>query len=467
MANTYTGQAAGDWFDPANWSAGVVPAPGDSVDIFGSYGPDATSGTVSGVSIDVSGVAGNDGFNATPELLAATLGTASAPVSINVTADAGAASNAFLTFETLNGSLNVADGQTLSISGATADSFQTETINGDVTVGAGATLSFTGYVLEREETEYPRVVFNGQVDVNGGTLLIASDQVTGTGDLRIADGGTVDFEQTITQYSPDVAITFAPSGGTVVLTYDFTLPGTISGFGTGDAIQGWVANVGTLQETYANNVLTLRDLRGGTNGPAETFTFAGNYTVANFAVSANGEITFQPCFAAGTSIQTPDGARSVEALAAGDAVTLATGGVGTVVWVGHRRQVGGEVVRVRAGALARGVPARDLLVSSDHALFVEGVLVQAGLLADGQTIVRERRDVVFHHVELERHGVLLAEGAPAESYLDTGNRDQFANCPLGWSALDAAANDPCADMVFGGPRLDEIRMRLQSVGCAV
>ena len=37
--------------------------------------------------------------------------------------------------------------------------------------------------------------------------------------------------------------------------------------------------------------------------------------------------------------------------------------------------------------------------------------------------------MTYYHVELDRHAVLLAEGMPAESYLDTGNRGIFVNEP--------------------------------------
>ena len=35
--------------------------------------------------------------------------------------------------------------------------------------------------------------------------------------------------------------------------------------------------------------------------------------------------------------------------------------------------------------------------------------------------------MTYWHVELAAHTVLYAEGVPAESYLDTGNRGAFAN----------------------------------------
>lgn len=36
-------------------------------------------------------------------------------------------------------------------------------------------------------------------------------------------------------------------------------------------------------------------------------------------------------------------------------------------------------------------------------------------------------EVTYYHVELPQHSALLAEGLPAESYLDTGDRANFAN----------------------------------------
>jgi hypothetical protein len=40
---------------------------------------------------------------------------------------------------------------------------------------------------------------------------------------------------------------------------------------------------------------------------------------------------------------------------------------------------------------------------------------------------RQATSVAYFHVELDAHAILLAEGLPAESYIDTGNRSFFAN----------------------------------------
>ena len=75
------------------------------------------------------------------------------------------------------------------------------------------------------------------------------------------------------------------------------------------------------------------------------------------------------------------------------------------------------------------MPHTDLLVSPDHAVFVDGKLICARQLINGTTIRQETgwTAVEYFHVELDAHAILLAEGLPAESYLDTGNRGFFAN----------------------------------------
>jgi hypothetical protein len=139
------------------------------------------------------------------------------------------------------------------------------------------------------------------------------------------------------------------------------------------------------------------------------------------------------CFAGGTRILTPAGQRPVETLAPGDAVVTASGRVVRLRWVGHRRvdrrhQLHARPIRVRAGALADEVPNGDLVLSPDHAVLLGGPLVPVRHLVNGLTIVADRADgITYFHLELDRHDLLLAEGAICESYLDTGNRAVFEN----------------------------------------
>ncbi|WP_160000203.1 Hint domain-containing protein [Roseomonas sp. 18066] len=146
---------------------------------------------------------------------------------------------------------------------------------------------------------------------------------------------------------------------------------------------------------------------------------------------------FVVCFMAGTRIATPLGERVVEALTLGDEVLTASGETRAIRWIGRQRvtaffadrQRSGPI-RIAAGALGEGLPRRDLLVSPDHALLVDGLLVQAGALVNGSSIRREAdlpETFTYFHVELEDHALILAEGVPAETFVDNVTRRRFDN----------------------------------------
>jgi hypothetical protein len=146
------------------------------------------------------------------------------------------------------------------------------------------------------------------------------------------------------------------------------------------------------------------------------------------------------CYAAGTRVLAARGEVRVEDLMVGDMVHARFAGLVPVKWIGHRRidcrrhpnpsQV--CPVRVASGAFGPGQPCRDLFLSPDHAVAVDGVLIPVRLLVNGASIRREigTRHVHYFHIELDRHDLLLADGLAAESYLDTGNRDLFENADV-------------------------------------
>jgi hypothetical protein len=95
-----------------------------------------------------------------------------------------------------------------------------------------------------------------------------------------------------------------------------------------------------------------------------------------------------------------------------------------------------------------------------HAVFIDDVLVPALHLVNGATIIQEPQPAAtYYHLELDRHDVILAEGMPAETYLDTGNRGAlyFEQGRRGTSS------PPCAPLVTTGPRLAAIRRRLHNI----
>jgi hypothetical protein len=188
----------------------------------------------------------------------------------------------------------------------------------------------------------------------------------------------------------------------------------------------------------------------------------------------NDTIITVACFAEGTRITTVSGDVPVEQLTAGDLVLTHDGAATPVIWLGRRRidctrhpnPRAVWPVRVAAGAFGPGLPARDLYLSSDHAVSVDGVLIPVKYLIDGRGITQvPTASVTYYHVELPEHAVLRAEGLPAESFLDNGDRAKFENGGAmtrlhpDFSALRREAFG-CAPLVVCGPIVDAVRASL-------
>ena len=91
-----------------------------------------------------------------------------------------------------------------------------------------------------------------------------------------------------------------------------------------------------------------------------------------------------------------------------------------------------QPVRIRAGALGGGLPHIDLTVTGDHGMVIDGLVINASALINGTTIdwvpMEELPDrVTYYHVETEDHDVILANGAPAETFVDIPGRRAFDN----------------------------------------
>ncbi|MEM8732019.1 MAG: Hint domain-containing protein [Pseudomonadota bacterium] len=144
------------------------------------------------------------------------------------------------------------------------------------------------------------------------------------------------------------------------------------------------------------------------------------------------------CFAAGTQVATPGGARRVETLRPGEIVSTEDKGDQALVWTGRR-----EVLFARGdnrfrpiifqpGSLGYGTPVRDLIVSPDHHMVLRGpdvaeltgsiaAFVRAGALIDmrGVRQMLGKRRITYIHLMLESHAILRAEEAETESFYPT------------------------------------------------
>jgi hypothetical protein len=278
----------------------------------------------------------------------------------------------------------------------------------------------------------------GIVEAQGGTLEIVGS-VSGAGMLAVGRGGTLQLDQTTSE-----SVNFDPLAYTESLTLGSGgLSGTIYDFVSGDAIDlTGVAFDPNYQASFTNGVLQMEE-----GGSTTTLRFdpTQNLSLANFSFQAApgggiGTLITEdstPCYCPGTLIATDRGDVLVERLAIGDRVLTHSGEMRPVKWIG-KRSYSGRFVRgkrevlpicIHAGALDENIPARDLWVSPHHAMYLDGVLIEAKDLVNGISIVQAIYvdKVEYYHIELDSHDVILAEGAWAESFIDDDSRGMFHN----------------------------------------
>lgn len=357
---------------------------------------------------------------------------------------------------------SIVDDGALIVSGTIADGQVNQApMDGDLTLSGSLSGSGTVRETATSDVDYANhnvksayatlnvasaVAFTGAITLDGDTTLILGSGDAPTALLSIAP---VDIYNPVTE-TPAVADTATVDLKNLVYQ-SFQVP---------------IYNSATGLLTIAGDTLDV-----GLDHSIGDFGTAPDSTGDTFVTIAGGN----PCYVAGTRIATPDGETPVDVLRPGDLVQTPDG-ARPVRWIGrftadldrHPRPDSAAPVRIRAHAFSHGVPRRDLLLSPDHAVLIDGVLMQAQSLVNGATIVREPATgrVTYLHVELDRHGILFAEGLTAESYLDTGNRAAFAG-EMGVRPLfpDLAAQrtwsaDACAPLVLDGPAVIAAHARL-------
>ncbi len=359
-----------------------------------------------------------------------------------------------------------------------------------ITVSGGGTLSGTGlsggggtYTLDGTAaavtSALDALVFTptpGQPGSSTKTIFTLTDQSTGFATATTSSGFAVTdidgFHTTVGALTPydtlsggQITVSAAGSTGTDIL------------FGGGSSLS--VGATAMLSVDSAPPVPVTYEGYAVVSGVDDPVVLAnGAYDVLGYSGGAatlpivEESYAYPACYVRGTMIRTASGDRPVESLAEGDVVVTASGEERPVKWIGRRsyaRRVvaanpGLQPIRFRAGSLGQGLPCRDLLVSPEHAMLLDGALIPARCLVNGVTIAPERMSepVEYLHVELETHDVLLAEGAAAESFLDDGSRGKFQNAAE-YAARHPAPPSPgafCAPRVEAGAALEAVRRRL-------
>ena len=187
------------------------------------------------------------------------------------------------------------------------------------------------------------------------------------------------------------------------------------------------------------------------------------------------------CYLPGTMIATQQGERAIETLRPGDTLIAWTDGIAqqkTIIWTGKAHHIvdtlalhddcAGYPVCFLKGSLGNGTPDRDLFVTPEHCLHIDGCFIPARMLVNGKTVFYDKTIVAYdyHHIELARHAVIQANGAASESYLDTGNRLVFEQdeLPDSHRQLQTYAhsweNDACAPLAVAPDIVKPIWERL-------
>lgn len=456
-----TGNTPADWNDLTNWATALPASTDDAV----------LNTSTTGVTVFIAGGTVDNVASVTMDNAALFVGAAGPGFTGTVVG-----SGTLIASGTINAGGNILSGVAGSTIIAEGGFLSAGPIGGGGTFIAGTTGAGT---FDNE----------GQLTADGGdyglgALVVDAGAITGGGGIQIYGGSTLELNATTTQLI-DITPSTQNVTGPAVLELDQpvadeTTPIQIE---QGQALDLLVQAAGAVTGTPTFDTDTdALSFTVGSTTYNYTVTIADGdtptVTVDTSAPSgyAGVEISDAPpvCFARGTRIATATGEVAVEDLKIGDEVRTASGPTRPVVWIGHRRTNcirhaeprKALPVRIEAGAFGPSLPARDLYVSPQHAIYAEGVLIPAKMLINGRTVTQVQvTEIEYFHVELDGHDILLAEGLPAESYLDTGDRAVFEN---GGGAMilhpdfsrwawDARA---CAELKVTGPEVTAVRNQL-------
>jgi len=331
-----------------------------------------------------------------------------------------------------------------SAAGTTVSSGGTLTVSsGGVATGAIVGGSGLALVISSGTASNTVLSGGGTLEVQSGGIVTGSVTFSGTGDILKIDG-------------------------TGLPTDPSTLIGaTISGFAGGDEIDlqnigfsaaGHVSLIGGNELQITENGTTYDLQLDPSQSFAGDFFHLANDGGGHTLITENAT----PCYCRGTLIRTADGEVPVENLRIGHWVVTLGGESLPIKWIGRRsyrdwQAVGNDDVQpicFKAGSIADHVPARDLFVSPEHAMFVDGVLVPARHLVNGVSILKmegmERID--YFHLEFDRHVVIFAEDAKAESFVDDDSRMLFHNAD---EYRRLYPNEPRRRVEFCAPRVED------------
>lgn len=230
-------------------------------------------------------------------------------------------------------------------------------------------------------------------------------------------------------FSPDGARAYVASNDGTISVIDTAAEKVIDTISVGPVVGVTISPDGS--HLYASH------WTGSDNHTISVIDTATDTVTGTINVGSAPEYMAISCFMAGTMVLTASGEVAVETLKRGDMVITLDGRPAPVGWIGQQTvstRFGDPLrvlpIRVKAGAISDNVPSRDLLLSPDHAILINDVLLQAGALVNGTSIIRETKvpqRFTYYHIELEDHSLIFVENTLAETFVDNMDRLGFDN----------------------------------------
>jgi len=368
----------------------------------------------------------------------ATITDATVQASVNLSAAAGASMNGIVVGSggrvTSAGAVITSNTSSVTFDPSLVTS-NTRYTNGNISGGTWSAVNISG------STYYQ----SGTVSITGPVFLTGCD-------LVITSGATVDGMLQAQLGYPSITI---QNGGKLLNStlnngYVTVLSGGYMSGNNGNSASVVISSGGssvndTFYTTYGGNDTVTVMAGASITGPSISNTTlnvsSGATLVQPLNIGAGGVANINgvslPCFLAGSMIRTPDGETAVENLAIGDDILTLDHHTGKTItrritWIGSGEMhaskalaadLSGFPVCVLKDALGPNVPHKDMLVTAEHCLYLNGAFVPVRMLTNGKTIFYDmsRTHYSYYHVETAEHSIIWADGVPTESFLDTGS----------------------------------------------
>jgi glycosyltransferase involved in cell wall biosynthesis len=267
------------------------------------------------------------------------------------------------------------------------------------------------------------------------TTLIIDGPLTGTGIIQLTQGSTLELNGSV---SSGQTIQFASNEANLILNDPAEFLGTISSFSFGNTIDLAGISFGSDSIVIGNGVVSIfggdRTLLASLNLDTAT---SNEYLQLTNDGNVGSQITAVACFLKDTLISTKVRKIPVQELTIGDTILGADNHEHIIKWIGRRsyRQPFKYSDRsifpicICKSALSTDVPSANLYLSPEHCVLIENVLVPSKFLVNGESIriVDDLTEILYYHIELESHDIILAEDTAVETFFNSGSREIFEN----------------------------------------